>query len=76
MCREKGLPIRKRKVVAHEAEEGGYWAEAPGIPGCPTQGETFDELLKNIYEGAERCLSVDVQDVAVSARDEVLEFAA
>jgi predicted RNase H-like HicB family nuclease len=36
----------KLKVIVHEAEEGGYWAEVPAIPGCATQGETFDELLK------------------------------
>ena len=35
----------KIKVVVHEAEEGGYWAEVPSIPGCATQGESFEELL-------------------------------
>ncbi|MGH7832343.1 MAG: type II toxin-antitoxin system HicB family antitoxin, partial [Candidatus Binatia bacterium] len=24
----------KLKVIVHEAEEGGYWAEVPAIPGC------------------------------------------
>ena len=24
----------KYKVVIHEAEEGGYWAEVPALPGC------------------------------------------
>jgi len=28
----------KIKVVVHEAEEGGFWAEVPTIPGCATQG--------------------------------------
>jgi predicted RNase H-like HicB family nuclease len=50
----------KVKVVVHEAEEGGYWAEVPAIPGCATQGDTFQELLKNLYEAVEGCLSVDV----------------
>lgn len=48
----------KIKVVVRDAEEGGYWAEVPDIPGCATQGETFEELLKNIYEAVEGCLSV------------------
>ena len=39
----------KVKVVVHQAEEGGYWAEVPSIPGCATQGETFEELLMNLY---------------------------
>ena len=52
----------KLKVVVHEAEEGGYWAEVPAIPGCVTQGETIDELLSNIHEAVEACLSVDTKD--------------
>jgi predicted RNase H-like HicB family nuclease len=51
----------KLKVVVHDAEEGGYWAEVPAIPGCATQGETFEELLKNIYEAVEGCLSVSLK---------------
>ena len=58
----------KLKVVVHEAEEGGYWAEVPAIPGCATQGETFEELLKNLYEAVEGCLSVDVQKPKKTAR--------
>ena len=50
----------KLKVHIHKAEEGGYWAEIPSIPGCATQGETFEELLQNIYEAVEGCLGVDI----------------
>lgn len=32
-------------VVIHEAEEGGYWAEVPALPGCFAQGETVEETL-------------------------------
>jgi predicted RNase H-like HicB family nuclease len=65
----------KLKVIIHEAEEGGYWAEVPAIPGCVTQGETFQELLSNIYEAVEGCLSVDVQERDLSTCDQVLEIA-
>jgi predicted RNase H-like HicB family nuclease len=65
----------KVKVVVHEAEEGGYWAEVPAIPGCATQGETFQELLTNLYEAVEGCLSVDVEQAKKSDRDQVLEIA-
>ncbi|MGB5157134.1 type II toxin-antitoxin system HicB family antitoxin [Desulfobacterium sp. N47] len=51
----------KIKTIIHEAEEGGFWAEVPSIPGCATQGETFDELMENIYEAVEACLSVDIE---------------
>ena len=44
------------KVVIHEAEEGGFWAEVPAIPGCATQGDTMEELLTNLCEAVEGCL--------------------
>lgn len=65
----------KIKVIVHEAEEGGYWAEVPAIPGCATQGETFEELLRNLYEAVEGCLSVDVSPAQVAGNDRVLEIA-
>ena len=65
----------KLKVVVHEAEEGGYWAEVPSILGCVTQGDSFEELLTNIYEAVEGCLSVNVQDIIVSKTDKVMEIA-
>ena len=65
----------KLKVVVHEAEEGGYWAEVPGIPWCATQGETFEELLKNLYEAIEGCLSVDVEKPRRKGKRRVVEIA-
>ena len=65
----------KLKVVIREAEEGGFWAEVPSIPGCVTQGDTFEELLSNIYEAVEGCLSVEVQEVPLSGSDRVIEIA-
>jgi predicted RNase H-like HicB family nuclease len=65
----------KIQVVIHEAEEGGYWAEVPAIPGCATQGDTFEELLQNLYEAVEGCLAVEVQSARKTGRDRVLEIA-
>lgn len=65
----------KLKVVVHEAEEGGYWAEIPALPGCATQGESFEELLRNLYEAVEGCLSVDIAPAQLGARGRVLEIA-
>ena len=48
----------KIKVVVHEAEEGGYWAEVPAIPGCVSQGKTKPEAVKNIKEAIALCLEV------------------
>ncbi len=65
----------KIKVIIHEAEEGGFWAEVPAIPGCVTQGEDFEELLNNIYEAVEACLSVDISDFDISDSDKVMDIA-
>lgn len=63
------------KVVVHRAEEGGYWAEVPAIRGCVSQGESMDELLRNVREAIEGCLSVDVADIPIAENDRVIEIA-
>ena len=65
----------KLKVIIHEAEEGGYWAEVPSIPGCATQGDNMEELLQNLYEAVEGCLSVDLESIPLKKTDKILEIA-
>ena len=65
----------KLKVVIHTAEEGGFWAEVPAIPGCATQGDTFEELLQNIYEAVEGCLSIDETNLELDNDAQVFEIA-
>jgi predicted RNase H-like HicB family nuclease len=65
----------KLTIVVHEAEEGGFWAEVPAIPGCYTQGDTFEQLLEHLYEAVEGCLSVDVTSVETGERDRIVEIA-
>jgi hypothetical protein len=54
-CHRSFMPY---KIAVHAEPDGGYWAEVPAIPGCATQGETFEELLKNLYEAVEGCLKL------------------
>lgn len=65
----------KIKIVVHEAEEGGFWAEVPAIPGCATQGESFEDLLHNLYEAVEGCLSIDVTRIETGEHDRIVEVA-
>ena len=65
----------KIKAVVHDAEEGGYWAEVPAIPGCATQGETMDELMANLRDAIEACLSVDVPESTSGTNERILEVA-
>ena len=63
------------KAIIHSAEEGGYWAEVPALPGCVTQGETLDELIANLHEAIEGYLSVDVDATQGDRKERVLEIA-
>ena len=63
------------KIVVHEAEEGGYWAEVPAIPGCASQGETMDELLANVREAIEASLATEPNLSSDGAAARILEIA-
>lgn len=65
----------KLKVLIHNAEEGGFWAEVPSIPGCVTQSENYEELITNLYEAIEGCLSVEIDSHALSDDTKLLELA-
>lgn len=45
------------KIVVHEAEEGGFWAEVEGLPGCVSEGETLEEVKANIVDAAAGCIA-------------------
>ncbi len=49
-------------VIIHSAEEGGFWVEVPTLPGCFSQGETFEEAMENIREAIELHLEVLRED--------------
>ena len=54
----------KIKIIVHNAEEGGFWAEVPAIPGCVSQGDTLEELDDNIREAIMGCLAVDPEQTS------------
>lgn len=65
----------KLKAIIHDADEGGFWAEVPAIPGCATEGETMEELLVNLREAIEGCLPVEVSPAKPGSGQRVLEIA-
>lgn len=65
----------KLKVIIHNAEEGGLWAEVPSIPGCATQGDNFEDMIKNLYEAIEGCLSVDITEFTINDDTRIMELA-
>ncbi len=65
----------KIKIVVHTAEEGGYWGEVPGLPGCFSQGESLDELFSNMQEAIEGYLMATNIDAEIEPSAEVYELA-
>ena len=63
----------KLKVLIYAAEEGGYWAKVPAIPGCVSQGETLEEVKANIVDALEGCLAVR-EEMAVQEAPAVEEM--
>jgi predicted RNase H-like HicB family nuclease len=64
----------KLNAIIHEAEEGGYWAEIPAIPGCVSQGDTLDEVLVNISEAVAGCLFIQIDESSINNNDRVMEI--
>jgi predicted RNase H-like HicB family nuclease len=53
MAKKLTKKILEFNVVFEEAEEGGYTAYVPSLPGCFSEGDTLDEAKKNIVEAIE-----------------------
>lgn len=67
-------PAMNLKIVVHEAEEGGFWAEVPALPGCVSQGETMDELLANMREAVAAWLEAETPEPERSNAVKVVEL--
>ena len=63
------------KAVIHLAEEGGYWAEVPALPGCITEGETIDEVMTNLKDAIEGWLDVANERLIAQSTDQIVEIA-
>ena len=50
-------------VLITQDEDGIFVADVPAIPSCHTQGETYEEVLRNVKDVIGLCLSVAKTDV-------------
>jgi predicted RNase H-like HicB family nuclease len=61
-------------IVVQKAEEGGYIAFAPFLPGCMSQGDTFEEVEKNIREAISGYIAVlkeDGEEIPMENQDKI-----
>lgn len=49
-------------VLIERDEDGVYVGRVPELQGCLSQGDSLDELMKNIREAIELCLEVRAND--------------
>lgn len=47
------FPMSQMINVVIEKDKDGFYAYCPALPGCQTQGDTFEEVMANIKEAAE-----------------------
>jgi predicted RNase H-like HicB family nuclease len=65
----------KIKAIIHTAEEGGYWAEVPALPGCITEGDNMEEVLANLKDAIEGWLDVANNKHLPESTDQIIEIA-
>lgn len=63
------------RAIIHPAEEGGYWAEAPALPGCIPEGDTMEEVMANLKDAIQGWLDVANNCNVVESTDQVVEIA-
>lgn len=65
----------KIRAIIHAAEEGGYWAEVPALPGCITEGDTIEEVMVNLKDAIQGWLEVANSREAINSTDKIVEIA-
>ena len=67
--------ILKYTAIFEPAEEGGYVVSVPALPGCVSQGETFEEataMIKDAMQGYLEVLKEEKQDIPQERPDVVI----
>ena len=60
-------------TVIIEKDEFGYYAYCPELKGCHTQGDSLDEVFKNIKEAVELYLeTLDEEEKRILLNKEIL----
>lgn len=75
MAKKISQKILKYTAIFEPAEEGGYVVTVPALPGCATQGETFEEasaMIKDAIQGYLAVLKDDKQEIPQEIEDVVV----
>ena len=61
----------KITVILEPAEEGGFTAYVPSLPGCISEGDTREEALKNIKEALELYIEPDTNELVAFTGEKI-----
>jgi predicted RNase H-like HicB family nuclease len=61
------------KIIVHETDTTGLWAEVPSLPGCVSRGKNYQELMGNLYSTLEKTLSVDHRELDLTSNSKLME---
>lgn len=61
------------KIIVHETDTSGLWAEIPSLPGCISRGNNYQELINNLYSTVEKKLSIDKNELELSTNSKLME---
>ncbi|MGB3533687.1 MAG: type II toxin-antitoxin system HicB family antitoxin [Microcoleaceae cyanobacterium] len=61
------------KAAIYPAEEGGFWAEVPALPGCITEGDTMEEVLANLQDAIAGWLEVASNSYTPEPNSQIVE---
>ena len=54
--------MSERQVIIYQDEDGVWCAECPSLPGCVSDGQTYDDALANITEAIKGYIEVLEED--------------
>lgn len=58
MAKKLTQKVLKYTVIFEPAEEGGYVVTVPALPGCISEGDTFEEAVRMIKDAMKGYLAV------------------
>jgi predicted RNase H-like HicB family nuclease len=50
------MKVYDLQVLIEQDEDGRFVAECPALPGCYTQGDTFEEAIENVKDVIGMCI--------------------
>ena len=65
--------MNNKLSIVISKDEHGYYASCPALPGCQTQGDTFEGTMINIKEAIELYLeTMSKEEISESLSQEIL----